>query len=81
MVEAKDEPWGVKTALRWLLHIIYIHAPRKPAKESEDTNVPLYRIYHKIFRSLKLFKTIMAAYSRQILLMVDRKELSTRWNH
>ncbi|KAE9375489.1 hypothetical protein N431DRAFT_531446 [Stipitochalara longipes BDJ] len=39
MAEEKDEPWDVKTALRRSLHIIHIHALRKPAEHSKDGNI------------------------------------------
>ncbi|KAN0112904.1 hypothetical protein V8E51_005855 [Hyaloscypha variabilis] len=40
MVEARDEPWDMKTALRRSRHIIHIHMPRKPSEGSENTNAP-----------------------------------------
>jgi hypothetical protein len=40
MVEVRDEPWDMKTALRRSRHIIHIHMPRKPSEGSENTNAP-----------------------------------------
>lgn len=40
MDEAKDEPWGVRTALRQSLHIIDIHRSKRSAEDPNDSNLP-----------------------------------------